>query len=121
MLASTREDEFGALCALAQDAGASTQSTYFVVDAIDARYRQAVAAGAEVVIEIRDEDYGGRGYSARDPEGNLWKFGSYDPRADPTQSRSGAELLPRAVGSAPRRGVWAPLHYAPGGARGTPW
>ena len=56
MLGSTRDDEFGALCALAQDAGGSTQSTYFVVDAIDAHYRQAVAAGAEVVIEIRDED-----------------------------------------------------------------
>ena len=84
MLGSTRDDEFGALCALAQDAGGSTQSTYFVVDAIDAHYRQAVAAGAEVVIEIRDEDYGGRGYSAKDPEGNLWNFGSYDPWADPT-------------------------------------
>ena len=84
MLGSTRDDEFGALCALAQDASGSTQSTYFVVDAIDAHYRQAVAAGAEVVIEIRDEPYGGRGYSARDPEENLWNFGSYDPWADPT-------------------------------------
>ena len=84
MLSSTRDDEFGALLASAQDAGGSTQSTYFVVDAIDAHYQQAVAAGAEIVMEIRDEDYGGRVYSARDPEGNLWNFGSYDPWADPT-------------------------------------
>ena len=83
MLASARDDEFGALCALAEDAGGSTQSPYFVVDAIDAHYRQAVAAGAEIVIEIRDEDYGGRAYSAKDPEGNLWNFGSYNPWADP--------------------------------------
>ena len=81
MLSSTRDDEFGALLASAQDVGGSTQSTYFVVDAIDAHYRQAVAAGAEIVMEIRDEDYGGRVYSARDPEGNLWNFGSYDPWA----------------------------------------
>ena len=79
MLGSARDNEFGALCVLAEDAGGSTQSTYFVVDAVDAHYRQAVAAGAEVVIEIRDEDYGGRGYSCRDPEGHVWNFGTYDP------------------------------------------
>ena len=84
MLSSMRDDEFGALLASAQDAGGSTQSTYFVVDAIDAHYEQAVAAGAEIVMAIRDEDYGGRVYSAKDPEGNLWNFGSYDPWADPT-------------------------------------
>jgi uncharacterized glyoxalase superfamily protein PhnB len=28
-----------------------------------------------------DQDYGGRGYSCRDPEGNVWSFGSYDPFA----------------------------------------
>jgi len=32
----------------------------------------------------RDDEFGGRGYSAKDPEGNLWNFGSYDPGADPT-------------------------------------
>ncbi|MDJ0521151.1 MAG: VOC family protein [Planctomycetota bacterium] len=83
MLGSARDDQFGSLCALAEDAGGSTQSTYFVVAAVDEHYRQAVAAGAEIVIEIQDEDYGGRGYSAKDPEGNLWNFGSYDPWADP--------------------------------------
>jgi len=41
--------------------------------------RYSDAAGAEVVIEIKDEDYGGRGCSCRDPEGNVWSFGSYDP------------------------------------------
>ena len=79
MVSSMRDDEFGALLASAQDAGGSTQSTYFVVEAIDAHYARAVAAGAEIVMAIRDEDYGGRVYSAKDPEGNLWNFGSYDP------------------------------------------
>jgi hypothetical protein len=27
----------------------------------------------------RDEDYGGRVFSCRDPEGHLWNIGSYDP------------------------------------------
>ncbi len=49
-----------------------------VADA-DAVHRRAVAAGAEVVIGIKDEDHGGRGFSCRDPEGHLWNIGTYDP------------------------------------------
>ncbi len=39
----------------------------------------AKAAGAKIVIDIKDEDYGGRGYTCRDPEGHIWNFGTYDP------------------------------------------
>jgi uncharacterized glyoxalase superfamily protein PhnB len=62
--------------------GAVSQSPYIIVADADEHYARAVAAGAEIVIEVRDEDYGGRGYSCRDPEGHLWNFGSYDPWAD---------------------------------------
>jgi uncharacterized glyoxalase superfamily protein PhnB len=51
------------------------------VDDADAHYARAAAAGAEIVLDIVDEDYGGRGYSCRDPEGHLWNFGTYDPWA----------------------------------------
>ncbi|WP_061299503.1 VOC family protein [Herbidospora cretacea] len=56
-------------------------STYVVVDddEIDALYEIATAAGAEVIRELRTEDYGGRGYTIRDAEGNVWSVGSYDP------------------------------------------
>jgi uncharacterized glyoxalase superfamily protein PhnB len=54
-------------------------SNYIVVDDPDGHYERARAAGAEIVIELRDEDYGSRGYTARDPEGNLWSFGTYRP------------------------------------------
>ena len=33
----------------------------------------------EHLLATVDQDYGGRGYSCRNPEGNLWSFGSYDP------------------------------------------
>jgi uncharacterized glyoxalase superfamily protein PhnB len=59
--------------------GIGTQSPYVVVADADVHYKRAVAAGARVVIEIKDEDYGGRGYSCLDPEGHLWNFGTYDP------------------------------------------
>ena len=59
--------------------GLETQSPCVVVADVDAHYARAVAAGAEVVQDIADQDYGGRGYSCRDLEGHLWWFGSYDP------------------------------------------
>ena len=34
------------------------------------------------MIDIKDGDYGGRGFTCRDPEGHLWNFGSYDPWAE---------------------------------------
>ncbi len=58
-----------------------TQSAYIVVDDVDAHYRKALAAGAAIMMEPEDQDYGGRLYSYRDPEGHLWNFGSYDPWA----------------------------------------
>ncbi len=64
-----------------EEAGGNTQTTYVVITEIDKHYRQAIAAGAEIVCEIADQDYEGRIYTARDPEGYLWNFGSYDPWA----------------------------------------
>ena len=52
---------------------------YLVVDDPDDHYGRAVAAGAEVVMEITDQPYGSREYAARDPEGNVWCFGTYQP------------------------------------------
>ena len=52
-------------------------SVYVVCEDPDALFARATAAGAEVVRELRDEDYGSRGFTVRDPEGNLWSFGSY--------------------------------------------
>ena len=55
--------------------------SYVVVPAEDivALHDRAVAAGAEVVMELTDTDYGSRDFSVRDPEGNLWSFGTYQP------------------------------------------
>jgi uncharacterized glyoxalase superfamily protein PhnB len=52
---------------------------YVVVDDPDAHYEHARAAGAEMVMDITDQPYGSREYAARDPEGNVWCFGTYQP------------------------------------------
>ena len=79
MLGSARDDEFGRLVTVPTPRGAVTQSLYVIVADADAHYARAKAAGAEIVMDIKDEDYGGRGYSVRDPEGHVWTFGTYDP------------------------------------------
>jgi uncharacterized glyoxalase superfamily protein PhnB len=84
MLGSARDDEFGRLQKPPADlGGVATQSPYVIVADADTHHARALAAGAEIVYPIRDEDYGGRGYSCRDPEGHLWNFGTYDPWAPP--------------------------------------
>src|SRR5689334_20437294 len=60
---------------------ASTISLYVMVPDPDSHYATATAAGAKVVRELEDMDYGSREYSVRDLEGNLWSFGTYDPYA----------------------------------------
>lgn len=59
--------------------GAETQSAYLIVSDADAVYTRAKAAGAEILLDIKDEDYGGRGFTCRDLEGHIWNFGTYDP------------------------------------------
>ncbi|RNF82686.1 VOC family protein [Montanilutibacter psychrotolerans] len=62
--------------------GRQTQSCCVIVADADAHFARATAAGAVVEIALADQDYGGRGYACRDPEGHLWWFGSYNPWTD---------------------------------------
>ncbi len=48
-----------------------TNSLYVVTDHPDEVFARAAAAGAQVVRQMRDEDYGSRGFTVLDPEGNL--------------------------------------------------
>lgn len=63
-----------------QDIGnLETQAPCLIVTDCDAVYRQAKAAGAKIVLDISDQEYGGRAFTFHDPEGHLWNVGSYDP------------------------------------------
>ena len=74
------ETEFGLLMKQPDEiGGGSTQSAYVVVTDADAIYASAKAGAARIAMQIRDEDYGGRGFSCYDLEGHLWSFGTYDP------------------------------------------
>lgn len=80
MLGSVLDTPFGRLMTQPDETGGlETQTAYLIVSDIRSVYRKAIEAGAKIVIDIQDENYGGRGFSCRDPEGHLWTFGTYDP------------------------------------------
>ena len=82
MLGSEFDNEYGKFVKSPKDLdGINTQAAYIIVEEIDEHYRRAIDTGAEIILDIKDEDYGGRGYSCQDPEGNVWNFGSYNPWA----------------------------------------
>ena len=81
MLGSVSNDnEWGKRIAQPDEIGGrETQCACVIVADADAHYARAKLAGAVIVDELEAKDYGGKGYSCRDPEGHLWWFGTYDP------------------------------------------
>ncbi|MDQ6805238.1 MAG: VOC family protein [Actinomycetota bacterium] len=76
MLGSYHEDGFRR--ARPPDPRAGRISLYIAVGDPDAVPARATRAGAEVVRELTDTDYGSRQFSVRDLEGNLWSFETYN-------------------------------------------
>ncbi|MET9512606.1 VOC family protein [Streptomyces flavidovirens] len=60
-------------------ADAGPVGVYVVVDDVDAHHARAVEHGVEILMPPTDQPYESRDYMARDPEGNLWSFGTYTP------------------------------------------
>jgi len=80
MLGEVRDNEFGRHIAQPDEiSGRETQCACVIVSNCKSHYQQAKAAGAVIVDDYAEKDYGGAGYSCHDPEGHLWYFGSYDP------------------------------------------
>ena len=80
MLGSESENEYGKLVKSPESLdGTNTQAPYIIVEKIDEHYEKAMAHGAIILIEIKDEAHGGRAYTCRDIEGHIWNFGSYNP------------------------------------------
>lgn len=80
MVGSIRDTEFGQYMKEPEEiGGAETQSVYMIVSDADAVYERAKGRGAEILIEIQDEDHGGRSFTCRDPGGHIWTIGTYDP------------------------------------------
>ncbi|MGH3665730.1 MAG: VOC family protein [Egibacteraceae bacterium] len=54
--------------------GSATQLVCVYIDDVDAHCERAKQAGASILREPADQDYGERSYMAEDPEGHQWSF-----------------------------------------------
>lgn len=79
MLGQARDDEYGKLVGDLE--GRRTDAIYVAVDDPDALHAKVKTSGAKIEMELHDTDYGSRDFACRDPEGNLWSFGTYWPKA----------------------------------------
>ncbi|WP_338770973.1 VOC family protein [Massilia sp. METH4] len=83
MLGSIFDTDYGRLLKQPSETGGCvTQGSYLVVNDADRVHERVMDAGGEVVLPLQDEDYGGRGFTCRDPEGHVWSIGTYDPWAE---------------------------------------
>jgi uncharacterized glyoxalase superfamily protein PhnB len=78
MLGSSRDDGLLSPHTL----GAATQALCVYVPDLDEHFECAQLAGAEITSPPKDTDFGCREYHARDPEGHLWTFGTYNPNGE---------------------------------------
>ncbi|WP_206929249.1 VOC family protein [Roseococcus thiosulfatophilus] len=82
MLGQDRDDAYGRL--VGERSGRRTDALYVAIADPDALHARLRAAGATIETPLRDTNYGSREFACRDPEGNLWSFGTYwpTPRGD---------------------------------------
>jgi uncharacterized glyoxalase superfamily protein PhnB len=82
MLSSAVDSEYGRLLKQPSETGGQvTQAAYLVVNNADLVYGRVLEAGGKILLDIKDEDYGGRGFTCSDLEGHVWSIGTYDPYA----------------------------------------
>lgn len=79
MLGQVRDDDYSKM--VGDPGGRRTDAIYLAVDGIDALYVKVKASGVRIESEPHDTHYGSRDFSCRDPDGNLWSFGTYWPKA----------------------------------------
>ncbi|GAA0352551.1 VOC family protein [Bowmanella denitrificans] len=77
VMLSSPKKQFNWVCPH-QAGGLPMMLSLYVADP-DAHYKQALAAGAEIIQPLQDEEYGARGYMVKDPQGHMWYFGNYRP------------------------------------------
>ncbi len=81
MLGDVRDDAYGRMVGEPGQNGG--KSTYVALDDVDAVYDRAKAAGATILQDLTERDYGSREFICADPQGNVWSFGTYRPESEP--------------------------------------
>ncbi|MGD0667733.1 MAG: VOC family protein [Bryobacteraceae bacterium] len=66
-------------------AGCGTQSLTVFVDDVDAHFERAKAAGARIVEDLHETEYGERQYGVEDLEGHHWLFSRHARDVSPEE------------------------------------
>ncbi len=78
-----------------QSLGGSSVSLHVYVEDVDARFAQAVSAGAKVLRPLQDQFYGDRTGALEDPFGHVWFLASHQEDLAPEEIGRRAEALHR--------------------------
>jgi PhnB protein len=92
-------DEFPEIGARSpQSLGGAAVSILLYVEDVDARFAQAVAAGARVVRPVKDQFYGDRSGTLVDPFGHQWTVATHTEDVTPEEMRRRSEALHKQQG-----------------------
>jgi len=81
MLGPDDDTPFGAFMVPPRETGGrETTTIYAVVPDVAERFARVLDVGAEILLPLEEQDYGGSSFTLRDPEGHVWTLGDYDPR-----------------------------------------
>jgi uncharacterized glyoxalase superfamily protein PhnB len=72
-------------CASPAQVGHQTQSLTVFVDDVDAHFEKAKAAGATIVEDLHETEYGERQYGVEDLEGHHWLFSRHVRDVSPAE------------------------------------
>lgn len=79
MFGDDKPDAYGGMVGGPGDQGG--KSLYIAVDDVDALFERVGKSGAKIEQGLTERDYGSREFICRDPEDNVWCFGTYWPKA----------------------------------------
>ena len=81
-----------------QSLGGSPVSLLLYVEDVDARFRQALAAGATVLKPVKDQFYGDRSGTLTDPFGHVWTIATHKEDVSPEEMHRRAEAFMKQQG-----------------------
>jgi PhnB protein len=97
LMMADEHPEMGALSP--QSLGGSSVFILLYVEDVDARFNQAVAAGAQVVRPLADQFYGDRSGTLTDPFGHKWTIATHKEDVSPEEIEWRLAALPKKGGS----------------------
>jgi PhnB protein len=94
-------DEFPEMGATSpQTLGGTPVTMCLYVEDVDARFEQAVAAGAKVLRPVKDQFYGDRSGTVSDPFGHVWTIATHKEDLSPEEIQQRAAAFMKQQGGA---------------------